>query len=48
MTTLSLRNLLAETMNTKKHIKISDYANSSAIPIRHLQIGFQGREIRVC
>lgn len=47
MTTLSLRNLLAETMNTKKHIKISDYANRSAIPIRHLQIGFQGREINI-
>ena len=43
MVTTTLRNAIAKIGNTRSHIKISDYAKTPAIPIRHLAIGFKGK-----
>lgn len=41
----TLRNTFAKVIHARQHIKISDYAAQPAIPIRHLEIGFNGKEI---
>ena len=47
MVTTTLRNAIAKIGNTRSHIKISDYAKTPAIPIRHLAIGFKGKDIDI-
>ncbi len=47
MVTTTLHNAIAKIGNTRSHIKISDYAKTPAIPIRHLAIGFKGKDIDI-
>lgn len=43
----TLRNTFSKVIHAKKHLKISDYTKTATIPIRHLNIGFNGKEIDI-
>ena len=45
MVTTAIRNTISSVAQAKKHLRISEYAKQQPIPIRHLSIGFKGREI---
>ncbi len=47
MVATAIRQVVAKTYKSKAQLKISDYASKPAIPIRHLEIGFKGREINI-